>query len=162
MASEGAVSITRNPDAFGDKVQSMNTLVSSAGGSGERAELNPKLSSSAFVCVALCLRCCACSRRLWQPGPEVQKYNISDVVACDAQVAAAMATELEKEIQELGVGVCHGLNVTADSFYSSQGRKDPNFEDGADGLMVCIAARPARSVWHGIVWCGRTDPGSRS
>ena len=35
-------------------------------------------------------------------------------------------------------GVALGLNATADSFYSSQGRKDPNFNDANDHVIESV------------------------
>jgi uridine phosphorylase len=42
--------------------------------------------------------------------------------------------------------VATGLNATADSFYSSQGRKDPNFNDANDHLIQEIIATYPNAV----------------
>ena len=42
--------------------------------------------------------------------------------------------------------VATGLNATADSFYSSQGRKDPNFNDANDHLIQEIVATHPNAV----------------
>jgi len=45
----------------------------------------------------------------------------------DAALSAAVLASLSAALPE--TGAVAGLNATGDSFYSSQGRVDPNFDD---------------------------------
>jgi uridine phosphorylase len=43
-------------------------------------------------------------------------------------------------------GVVEGMNASADSFFSSQGRMDPNFEDRNDGVLdLLLESQPSVS-----------------
>lgn len=60
-------------------------------------------------------------------------YSFSRPIPSDPQLSAALAAEAAAW---LGTeGVCAGLNATADSFYSSQGRRSSWFQDRNDSLL---------------------------
>mmetsp|Transcript_12712 Transcript_12712/g.38130 ORF Transcript_12712/g.38130 Transcript_12712/m.38130 type:complete len:153 (-) Transcript_12712:212-670(-) len=70
-------------------------------------------------------------------------YNVSKVCPADEDLSKLFAEEMEAEYPM----VCTGINVTADSFYASQGRTDrANFDDRNDSLVddIC-AAHPTAS-----------------
>jgi len=66
-------------------------------------------------------------------------YDISDVCAPDASLTAVVTSELEKEMGKDMIAA--GINVTADSFYGSQGRVDPCFRDANDNLIDQVLAK---------------------
>lgn len=72
-------------------------------------------------------------------SPTANPFLISDVCPPDADLTAAVISELEKELGEKMVA--KGINVTADSFYGSQGRVDPSFNDGNDTLIETIQTK---------------------
>lgn len=55
-------------------------------------------------------------------------YNFHKVAPADPSLSAILADELALQFGK--ESVVEGVNVTADSFYSSQGRIDTRFEDG--------------------------------
>lgn len=61
-------------------------------------------------------------------------YTFSRPIPSDAPLSAALAREAAARLG--GEGVCSGLNATADSFYSSQGRRSGWFEDRNDSLLA--------------------------
>ncbi|KAJ3299277.1 hypothetical protein HK104_009493 [Borealophlyctis nickersoniae] len=76
-------------------------------------------------------------RKAWETdGPK--PYNISGVCPADAELSGWLRTRLEHHLTPLGVAT--GVNVTADSFYSSQGRTDPSFRDLNSTLVSRIPA----------------------
>ena len=86
------------------------------------------------------------------PLPEnaAKKYNMFDVAPSDPRLSAALEEELSNALhgdaqlmegRKKGDLVICGTNVTAESFYSSQGRLDPEFEDGNEGLIEQVCAR---------------------
>ncbi len=63
-------------------------------------------------------------------------YTFTKVVPADAEMCSALTANL---IAGLGnETVLKGLNVSADSFYSSQARSDGNFLDANDNLIIGI------------------------
>jgi uridine phosphorylase len=73
------------------------------------------------------LRRCAASLM----GP----YVFSEVVLPDPNVAAAVTHSVRAA---LGDRATEGLNVSTCSFYSSQGRTDPNFDDRNGGVLPAL------------------------
>lgn len=72
-------------------------------------------------------------------GGKPAPYLFSAPCLPDAELDAAVSKALG---EALGADqVANGLNVTADSFYSSQGRRDPRFADNNEGLMKELARR---------------------
>eukprot|EP00401_Gymnodinium_catenatum_P007698 CAMPEP_0117555838 /NCGR_PEP_ID=MMETSP0784-20121206/51486_1 /TAXON_ID=39447 /ORGANISM="" /LENGTH=301 /DNA_ID=CAMNT_0005353067 /DNA_START=9 /DNA_END=911 /DNA_ORIENTATION=- len=60
-------------------------------------------------------------------------YSISKLCPADAELSMAVHSELSKTLgKEKAVW---GANATADSFYGSQGRRDPAFNDHNEGLI---------------------------
>ena len=64
---------------------------------------------------------------------QTEPYLIFRPQPADAQLSAALVSELSAEIG--AERVVEGLNASADSFYSSQGRRDECFEDDNLGLL---------------------------
>jgi uridine phosphorylase len=60
-------------------------------------------------------------------------YNISPVFPADPELSEKVISSLEKSIGQ--DSVFSGINASADSFYSSQGRIDPNFDDCNDDII---------------------------
>ena len=99
VVADGAVLLTRNPDAFAHLY-----------GSGD-------------------------ARTQQQ---DAEKYRISFAAPADSQLTALVDEELRKELQGKHA-VIRGINVTAESFYSSQGRLDENFVDDNSDLIMRVA-----------------------
>lgn len=74
-----------------------------------------------------------------EPAKSAAPYLISDVCASDPELSAAVVAELRKELGDDKVHAC--MNATADSFYGSQGRRDPNFADDNDELISDVLCR---------------------
>jgi len=78
----------------------------------------------------------------WLPSPSggasPSAYDISLPVASDPALTDLLYSRIAANV---GVNVIKGSNVTADSFYSSQGRADPNFNDDNSDLVDLILAR---------------------
>ncbi|KAJ1909023.1 hypothetical protein IWQ60_011402 [Tieghemiomyces parasiticus] len=72
-------------------------------------------------------------------GDAVPPYHISQPVAADPVMSELLATQLVK--LRGADHVFTGLNATCDSFYSSQGRTDPQFTDANLGLFDELQAR---------------------
>jgi len=66
--------------------------------------------------------------------PLVDAYNLSQLApACDG-LSTLLSNALSEEVG--AETIVQGVNVSADSFYSSQGRIDDNFDDSNDQLIV--------------------------
>jgi len=66
-------------------------------------------------------------------------YTITAPCPADAVLSAAVVKEA---VQELGAAqVTEVMNATADSFYSSQGRRNPKFDDRNEGLHAELLRR---------------------
>lgn len=78
----------------------------------------------------------------WLPsptgGPSPSPYDISLPVPSDPTLTTLLHSNIVKLV---GGNVVTGSNVTADSFYSSQGRTDPNFNDDNSDLVDLIVAK---------------------
>lgn len=73
------------------------------------------------------------------PPKGTEPYLISPPCPADAELTAAVSRELK---EELGAeSVVEGLNATADSFYSSQGRWDQHFPDANEELSEELRRR---------------------
>lgn len=68
-------------------------------------------------------------------------YSISKVSKSDMELTSALTQELKKQVP-----VVQGRDVTADSFYSSQGRIDPMFNDNNLDLIDRLAGLNAESL----------------
>ncbi|KAJ3107719.1 hypothetical protein HDU97_003389 [Phlyctochytrium planicorne] len=65
-------------------------------------------------------------------------YLFSEPVNPDEDLSKLLVTKMESSVGP--ENVIPGLNSTADSFYSSQGRIDPNFDDANQNLIESIIA----------------------
>ena len=85
--------------------------------------------------------CCMVSRNpdYFHSNPgECDPYFISSPVKSSKVLTETLYSQLESIP---GVTVVKGMNATADSFYSSQGRIDPNFRDDNSGLINSLMSR---------------------
>ena len=73
-------------------------------------------------------------------GNNRPNYIINEPIDSDPELVSALLREMNAT-PELYNRVNPCLNCTADSFYSSQGRIDPNFDDRNDSLIDEIAAK---------------------
>ncbi|KAJ3055990.1 hypothetical protein HK097_008479 [Rhizophlyctis rosea] len=71
-------------------------------------------------------------KRAWESGKP--PYRISGVCPADAELSEVLLDRLRSQLGESRVHA--GLNATADSFYSSQGRTDPSFYDFNHNLLT--------------------------
>jgi uridine phosphorylase len=71
-------------------------------------------------------------------------YCFSRPIPSDAALSAALQREAAALLG--AEGVCSGLNATADSFYSSQGRHSTWFEDRNECLLADLLARYPSAV----------------
>lgn len=69
---------------------------------------------------------------------EPQPYTFFELCPADAKLSAGLQREL---ISALGDTILTGVNVTAESFYSSQGRIDDKFDDDNDDVIASISSR---------------------
>ncbi|KAI9152519.1 hypothetical protein H9P43_009310 [Blastocladiella emersonii ATCC 22665] len=67
-------------------------------------------------------------------------YTLSKPVPADAELTSALAKALAAHVPE-SVNVVTGLDITADSFYSSQARQDPSFRDENAHLFSYLTHR---------------------
>ncbi|CAE7388214.1 unnamed protein product [Symbiodinium sp. KB8] len=73
-----------------------------------------------------------------------EPYLISDLCMPDAELTALVASSLQ---EALGAQkVVEGINITADSFYSSQGRADPAFTDENSVLIEKVLQRYPKAI----------------
>jgi len=72
-------------------------------------------------------------------GPATEPYLISDLSLPDEDLSALVSSSLKDALGK--EKVIEGINVTADSFYSSQGRADPSFNDENEGLIPAVLKR---------------------
>ncbi|CAE7473639.1 deoD [Symbiodinium natans] len=73
-----------------------------------------------------------------------EPYLISDLCLPDADLTSLVSSSLR---EALGAEkVVEGINITADSFYSSQGRADPAFEDENSALIEKVLQRYPKAI----------------
>lgn len=78
-----------------------------------------------------------------------EPYHLSEKISANPQLENLLASELDEQMKDVDPGtsmlpnprVIRALNVTADSFYSSQGRHDPNFNDQNGDIVALIQKR---------------------
>jgi len=63
-----------------------------------------------------------------------EKYKF----ACSLPASKGLMESLCRNLIDKEINVCLGTNVTADTFYSSQGRTDPLFRDNNENLIDTI------------------------
>ncbi|KAJ3092951.1 hypothetical protein HK102_000045 [Quaeritorhiza haematococci] len=68
-----------------------------------------------------------------------EPYNLSKLSLPDPDLSALLVKKVQHQIGN--DNVVTGIDATADSFYASQGRYDPNFEDGNSELLTAIKAK---------------------
>jgi uridine phosphorylase len=68
---------------------------------------------------------------------DTEPYSISSVIPADEELTAALVKQLEQKVEKVAVGV----NASADSFYSSQGRTDISFGDENENLIDFVRSR---------------------
>lgn len=75
----------------------------------------------------------------WTHGDGRPQYAVSSPVPANPQLVRLLADACAQQVgAEL---VVQGLNATADSFYSSQGRLGPHFLDGNEQLIERLLAQ---------------------
>eukprot|EP01132_Coremiostelium_polycephalum_P002165 gene2165-2665_t len=84
----------------------------------------------------------------WHPESDhsnlPKPYDISLPYSGDRDLVSILESEIRQTIPERKVVV--GINATADSFYSSQGRIDPNFDDRNEDLIKTILEKQPKAV----------------
>lgn len=70
-------------------------------------------------------------------------YHVHAVAPADETLSALVREELQNAVGT--ASVLEGVNVTADSFYSSQGRIDPNFDDVNTNLIGYLQSKYPRA-----------------
>ena len=95
---------------------------------------------------------------------EVQKYRTSKIAPANAALSTLVVAEMSKAVGS--DRIIQGVDVTADSFYSSQGRKDDNFDDcNSDVISTIRTAYPSAKslemetfmLFH-LAQCSRKEP----
>lgn len=69
----------------------------------------------------------------------INSYMTSNIAPADAILSESIVSELKSMIKD--GKILDGVNVTADSFYSSQGRIDKNFNDNNKDIMNAIVEK---------------------
>ncbi|KAF9973714.1 hypothetical protein BGZ73_003014 [Actinomortierella ambigua] len=76
--------------------------------------------------------------------PNAKPYNFTKVFHADPEVTASLVKHMGAALGEEHVWT--GINATADSFYSSQGRQDVNFVDSNENLFEQLMAHEPKTV----------------
>jgi len=122
VASGGSGYVARNPDAFVHLYEERAaTSISSSSATAPSSS-----SSSASVTVASSVEEVAAEAA----------YRIAKVAPADAALSSLVKSSLDKYVGE--ESILTGINVTAESFYSSQGRIDDRFEDQNQDLFDAL------------------------
>lgn len=79
---------------------------------------------------------CRRNEDAWLPGSSEPPYVFSKTVAADKELSDALFAQMQKSVGH--DKVVHGLNCTADSFYSSQGRLTADFEDRNEDVIESV------------------------
>lgn len=94
------------------------------------------------VCVSDSSRFCAINYEACLRGaPQSERYSLTSPVKADHELVAELTKSLEATLAPLNRKVVVAGDITADSFYSSQGRIDPNFDDDNAGLIDMLATK---------------------
>eukprot|EP00842_Homolaphlyctis_polyrhiza_P005307 jgi/Hompol1/5778/HPOL_004686-RA len=72
-------------------------------------------------------------------GSTATPYTISQVCPSDPKLSSELKTALTNRLGE--DAVIEGINATADSFYSSQGRIDPSFHDANSDIIDTVCEK---------------------
>jgi uridine phosphorylase len=72
-------------------------------------------------------------------GEDLPRYRISKPIKAHSDVVESLNRHFLERLDAASVNI--GLNATADSFYSSQGRTDPNFDDENEDLINKLKQR---------------------
>lgn len=77
------------------------------------------------------------------PDADEQPYFISRVCPADPEISATVTEKLQAAFKaaDIASAVRTGLNITADGFYATQGRRDPNFDDRNADLIEKVMER---------------------
>lgn len=102
------------------------SIVVASGGSGYVTR-NPDAFSSVF------------SSGLEGGSKELPYYNFSNIASSDLALSNSLTAELRRVITDPQTPILEGVNVTAESFYSSQGRMDPNFDDQNHSIFESVS-----------------------
>ena len=78
----------------------------------------------------------------------VSPYSLSRPVLPDATLTQALLARMRAAVAPLACAVVEGVDITCDSFYSSQGRVGAAFRDANEGLLARVLAEvpEARSM----------------
>lgn len=70
-------------------------------------------------------------------------YHISKIIEANTGLSSLLASQLSVALESHSSAkvISGGLNATADSFYSSQGRQDPAFHDDNEDLIDVVLPR---------------------
>ncbi|KAG0222826.1 hypothetical protein BGW41_005850 [Actinomortierella wolfii] len=77
-------------------------------------------------------------------GPSLKPYSFTKVFHADAEVTESLTKCMSSALGEEHVWT--GINATADSFYSSQGRQDDNFVDDNEDLFEQLIAHEPKTT----------------
>ena len=130
VASPGAVFVRRNPDAWAEEEEeeTPGTTAAPRGADGDDFEPSPPPYALTKPAPA---------------DPELTRVLLERLRANLADAAKAAEARDDDESREVVYSVHEGLDVTADSFYSSQGRVGTSFDDrNADLLDRVVGEAP--------------------
>mmetsp|Transcript_9702 Transcript_9702/g.16198 ORF Transcript_9702/g.16198 Transcript_9702/m.16198 type:complete len:303 (+) Transcript_9702:39-947(+) len=126
VATDGSGYISRNPDAFAACYSSGSASVSdSADASSSTAVDDDTAAPSSSSSLA---------------AQQAPKYRLAQIAPANKELSELMISSLKEHIPD-DVPIRTGANVTADSFYSSQGRLDPAFDDGNLDIADIVKAK---------------------
>lgn len=133
VASGGSAMITRKVDAF------EKFYVKAVSGAESAVEVSGTSSSNTTISVS------SSSSSISSSSFSSDSYMLSKIAPSNPKLSSLVVSGLSSSV---GDCVREGINVTAESFYSSQGRIDDNFEDNNSTLIdkVVVAYPGAKSM----------------
>ncbi len=91
------------------------------------------------LCLATASVACRRNEDAWASGSQEEPYVVSkSVVNSDRHLQKALMKRIRESVDTAKHLVTKGLNCTADSFYSTQGRTGPHFDDRNSALISRI------------------------
>ncbi|RKP02716.1 hypothetical protein CXG81DRAFT_29442 [Caulochytrium protostelioides] len=137
VAAHGAVMLTRHYDAFLPAATrtSPDPSASTPASASASTPASASVSTAHVVTDKADAAATTAGSRVLCGG----RYHVSQVCPADGPLSDHLAAHLAAHLGGAQHVIC-GLNATADTFYASQGRADPHFDDGNASLIAELRA----------------------